>query len=199
MINNFEQICDMLDFSIPNTFYFVQILKRRKENPDMSTGVSVINNYFIYEKEDLYKLNNKIINDCTLHNARAYINPNRLDTEKIALRTAQKILDLIVLKDYKAVKNAYAYACGNNPSETTKRWVVDFDRGEYCYDEVKNFIEDLHCDINAFNKINYKIIAELPTKNGHHIITEPFNMKMFHDKYPNIDVNKNSPTILYIP
>ena len=31
------------------------------------------------------------------------------------------------------------------------------------------------------------------------IITKPFNLKQFKDKYPDIDVHKNNPTILYIP
>ena len=44
-----------------------------------------------------------------------------------------------------------------------------------------------------------KIYAYIPTKNGYHIITKPFNLKQFKDKYPDIDVHKNNPTILYIP
>lgn len=44
------------------------------------------------------------------------------------------------------------------------------------------------------------ILAELPTKNGIHIIARPFNLKEFHDIFPNINVHKNSMgTVLYIP
>ena len=43
------------------------------------------------------------------------------------------------------------------------------------------------------------MIAYIPTKNGYHIITKPFNLKQFKDKYSDIDVHKNNPTILYIP
>lgn len=45
----------------------------------------------------------------------------------------------------------------------------------------------------------FKIYDYIPTKNGYHIITKPFNLKQFKDKYPDIDVHKNNPTILYIP
>ena len=38
---------------------------------------------------------------------------------------------------------------------------------------------------------------ELPAKSGYHIITEPFNLQQFKEKYPDIDVHKNNPTLLY--
>jgi len=37
----------------------------------------------------------------------------------------------------------------------------------------------------------------VPTKSGVHIITRPFNLKKFKEKYPNVDVHKDNPTILY--
>lgn len=33
---------------------------------------------------------------------------------------------------------------------------------------------------------------------SHHLITEKFDSKTFKDKYPEIDIHKNNPTILYI-
>jgi len=39
----------------------------------------------------------------------------------------------------------------------------------------------------------------VPTKNGYHLITRSFNMKVFSEKYPNIDVHKDNMTILYCP
>lgn len=32
---------------------------------------------------------------------------------------------------------------------------------------------------------------------GLHLIFKPFNTKIFSDKYPEIDIQKNNPTILY--
>jgi hypothetical protein len=40
---------------------------------------------------------------------------------------------------------------------------------------------------------------KVPTKNGIHLITNPFNLNAFKFGFPNIDVHKNNPTILYIP
>ena len=85
MRDNFHIIEHLLDFKEPNTFYFIQILKRRKDNPGLKTDVQTIDNLYIYTPEDLNKLREKIVERCTKNNARAYINLNRLDTEKIAL------------------------------------------------------------------------------------------------------------------
>ena len=45
---------------------------------------------------------------------------------------------------------------------------------------------------------NSKIYAIIPTKNGHHIITKPFDVRNFSSQYPDIEIHKNNPTILYI-
>jgi hypothetical protein len=197
MIDNFPHIPELLDFSEKNTFYFIQILKRRKENPDMKTGVRVVDNFYIYAPEDLEKLKDKIVEQCTLHNARAYINVNRLDLERIALHTSKKIMELVIQGDYKAVKNAYPSVCGSHSSENDKRWVVDIDTKDLdVVIGIVKLIEDLQASIT---KSNYKVLKTLETKNGYHIITNPFNLKAFKDIEPNIDVHKSSPTILYIP
>ena len=207
MVDNFKLIENLLDFSEKNTFYFVQILKRRKENPEMKTGVSVIDNLYIYDLADMNKLKEKIVERCTKNRARAYINLNRLDTEKIAMYTVKQMMDYIILGDYKAVKNAYATACGSHHSEKSKRWVIDID-AEFLdkKDKLRSIIEELHQEI-ANNK--YKILAEIPTRSGVHIITNPFNMEKFRNMLPvafpegghvlGIDVQKNSPSVLFIP
>lgn len=206
MRDNFHIIEPLLDFKGPNTFYFIQILKRRKDNPGLKTDVQTIDNLYIYTPEDLNKLREKIVERCTKNNARAYINLNRLDTEKIALQTLRKIADLVIQGDYRAVKNAYSSVCGTYHSESEKRWVVDIDSDViHLKDEVRQVIENLQSEIKGHN---YRILAEVPTRSGVHLITNPFNMHLFRkimaeranpseSGYLKIDVQKNSPTILY--
>lgn len=206
MRDNFHIIEHLLDFKEPNTFYFIQILKRRKDNPGLKTDVQTIDNLYIYTPEDLNKLREKIVERCTKNNARAYINLNRLDTEKIALQTLRKIADLVIQGDYRAVKNVYSSVCGTYHSESEKRWVVDIDSDViHLKDEVRQVIEILQSKIKGHN---YRILAEIPTRSGVHLITNPFNMHLFRkimveranpseDGYLKIDVQKNSPTILY--
>jgi len=206
MRDNFHIIEHLLDFKEPNTFYFIQILKRRKDNPGLKTDVQTIDNLYIYTPEDLNKLREKIVERCTKNNARAYINLNRLDTEKIALQTLRKIADLVIQGDYRAVKNAYSSVCGTYHSESEKRWVVDIDSDViHLKDEVRQVIEILQREIKGHN---YRILAEIPTRSGVHLITNPFNVHLFRkimaeransseDGYLKIEVQKNSPTILY--
>lgn len=206
MRDNFHLIEPLLDFSVPNTFYFIQILKRRKDNPGLKTDVQVIDNLYLYDGGDLSKLREKIIDRCTRNNARAYISLNRLDLEKIALQTMRKVADLIIQKDYKAVKNAYSSSCGTYHSENEKRWVVDIDSDVvHLKDEIRKVIEDLQSEIKGHN---YKILAEIPTRSGIHLISNPFNMHLFKKimaeranpgdpAYLKVDIQKNSPTILY--
>ena len=84
-VDNFEIISSLLDFPRDKSFYFMQVLKRRKENPELKSNSVVINNYYLYEKGDLEKLRERIVEDCVKNNARAYINVNTLDLEKIAM------------------------------------------------------------------------------------------------------------------
>ncbi|NPV12854.1 MAG: hypothetical protein HPY57_13870 [Ignavibacteria bacterium] len=199
MTNNFNKIKELLDFDNKNTFYFIQILKRRKENPEMENGVRVIDNFYIYSIEDLEKYENRIIEICEKNNARAYINVNKLDVERVAMFVMKKVADLIIQKQFKAVKNVYVTVCGQHSSEENKRWIVDIDTNELPYkNEIIRIINELHSKIK---KEDYKILAEIPTRSGLHLISNPFNLKEFNNELSKlgikIDVHKNTPTLLY--
>lgn len=44
------------------------------------------------------------------------------------------------------------------------------------------------------------IYAQIPTKQGIHLIVRPFNLQAFHKAFPDVDIHKNSMgTVLYIP
>lgn len=214
MVDNFELINGLLDFSEKDTFFFVQVLRRRKENPEQESNNRVINNYYLYSKDELMKKKDAIIADCDSHNARAYINLNRLDLRKIALLTMQRIAKLLVDGDYKAVKNAYASICGSHHSDKNKKWVVDIDRPKIVLasDEDQTlreftipfgfdkYIDRIATAIALVPPLGVqKILARIPTKNGIHLITRPFNLMEFKKHNLGVEVHKNNPTLLYIP
>ena len=220
-VDNFDLIKSLLNFDEPNSFYLVQILKRKKENPDLGVNARTINVYYIYSKRDLINLKDRIIYDCLHNNARAYINLNRLDTYLVALHAQQISIKYMIDGNFVAVKNAYATACGNlrseddddetndskkfNVNNDDKKWLIDIDiindKGEVditqieLSDKVLSTIKELHAENT---KKNYKILAKIPTKNGYHIITNPFNKIKFGKLYPGIAYQTNSPTILYV-
>ena len=43
------------------------------------------------------------------------------------------------------------------------------------------------------------MIGLISTLHGVHIITQPFDTRRLKDEYPNLDIHKNNPTVLYVP
>ena len=76
---------------------------------------------------------------------------------------------------------------------TYKTLILDIDTKESV--DVNLVIEATH----YIEPIGTKCIALIETKNGYHLITKPFNSKVFGEKYPEIEIHKNNPTILYVP
>lgn len=195
MINNFEHIRSLLNFDTSEDFYFLQIIKRRKDNPDLPRDMKLIDNYFIYSIEDFDKLESKIINQCNENNARAYFRLNRRNSRICAIHTMRKISELLIDGNYKAAKSSYLSAAGEYHNEKPKRWLIDIDEEDLIHKEaIQNTIAELHKDIPAYNHI-----ATLKTKNGYHMITNPFDMKKFREKFPTIEIKKDNPTLLYCP
>lgn len=199
MIDNFKQIRSILDFPNDGDFFYLQILMRRKDNNEdrLDKNVRLIKSYYISSAEQLDELSDEIIGLCNYFNARAYINLNKRNYEKCALQTARLILDQIANKDFKSSKKAFNSICGRYSSDSDKKWILD-------YDGIT--LEESDYDIIEYNlrKIQpegIKVIDYIPTKNGIHIITSPFNIKeakKILDEYE-LNIHKNNPTILYIP
>lgn len=47
MIDNFYKISSIMSFDDPNDFYFVQLIKRKKDNPSMKGDSVVIKEWFV--------------------------------------------------------------------------------------------------------------------------------------------------------
>lgn len=86
-IDNFDVWGDLLNCTDPDQFYFVQVLKRYKDNPDIdksqnyhagaSMGVYSEQTAFkVRNKEDLIRIKPQIVKYCDENNARAYISSN---------------------------------------------------------------------------------------------------------------------------
>jgi hypothetical protein len=195
MLNNFDHIRCLLAFDTPEDFYFLQIIKRRKDNPELGRDMKLIDNYFIYSLEDYDKLETKIIEQCTINNARAYLRLNRRNSKTCAIHTIRKISELLIDGNYKAAKSAYLSAAGDYHNEKPKRWIIDIDEEDLMNKEaIEKTIAELHKKTPGYNHI-----ATIKTKNGYHFITNPFDMKIFREKFPTIDLHKDNPTLLFCP
>lgn len=103
-IDNFQQIATFLDFTVQNALYTVNIFQRRKDNPDLGKHSKLLKTYYIRSVNDLEKSKDSIIDVCNDKNARAYIDLNARDIEKVALYALKKTADHIANKEYDAVK-----------------------------------------------------------------------------------------------
>lgn len=190
MVNNLEKIKYLLKFDSEDDFYHLQILKRKKENPELGSNSYVVKTYYVNSFDYLEKKMPEIINLCQYHNARACINLNPRSFERIAFHTLKKVTDIIMNKDYRQVRKAYESVCGEFGNGKHKSWVIDIDTKDIEeINRVSNHIEPIMPE-------GTKVISVLETKNGYHLITKPFDLSKYTLEH---DIHKNNPTILYIP
>ena len=62
---------------------------------------------------------------------------------------------------------------------------------------IETFIDKICEPRDVYPHRGAKVIINIPTKSGYHLITTPFNLQQFKEEYPDIDVHKNNPTLLY--
>jgi len=191
MTDNFEHIKSILTFENSDDFYHLQIIKRRKENPNMKSHSSVIKEYYISSLDYLDNKRDEIISLCNYNNARACINLNKRSYNKIALNTLKEISDMILKGNPKGARKAYSSACGKYSNDKNKKWILDVDEESVDKDMLKFINEEC---MPEGNKV-YEIIK---TKNGFHVITKPFDLREFKSRYTEIEIKKDNPTILYV-
>lgn len=197
MVNNFELIYPLLHFDSDDDFYFVQILQRKKDNPGGIHGSNnsnrLIKAYYITSVEKLKSLEDEIITFANHFNARVGINLNKRGFYKTAFHTMQTIANQMSNKDFKSVRSAYNTACGVCNSDDDKLWILDIDDKERNIDDILFFIN------TACRPDGNKLVTIIPSKQGCHLITKPFELNIFKQTFSDIEVHKNNPTNLYIP
>lgn len=200
--DNFEQIVNILRSrdTTPDEdrFYFLQIVKRKKDNPELESHRHLIDSWYIKTADQLLEKRDRIIEQCEVNNARAYFRLNRRSFQKVAVQTLALIAQNIAANNYD-IKNCYEKCAGLYHSDEDKTWVIDVDHDK---DETgKELVSSVLWDVQELVRETGKSpdCYLIPTKNGSHIISRPFNAMKFKQKWPTIDYHKDNPTILYIP
>ena len=204
MIDNFELIKPLLEFSNDDIYYHLQILRRGKDHPELSAANRVIKSYFICSLESLDYIENEIKELCKCFGARAYINLAPKSIKKTTMLQLKYLAQRAYERDFKKIWKSWNTCAGEIKGEQSV-WIVDIDNnpennlGEEAYREIADYIDE-QCEPVKHNLEGYietKIIGVISTKNGYHLLTDPFNIQKFKEKYPDIDVHKNNPTLLY--
>ena len=199
MIDIIDEVKRLLVFDSTDDFYYLQIMKRKKDHPETCTSNNrIIKNYYIRSIEHLDSKYEEIKAICDHFNARATIRLNKRSFKQVAMKHLQNIANSIAIGDYTYIKNAYDRACGTGHNDENKKWIVDIDI-DVNYPDVQTIITAMVSYISDCKPIGDKIITILPTKNGYHLITKPFDVMNFRLNYPFIDIHKDNPVNLYIP
>lgn len=196
MIDNLELIKPLLNFESKGDFYMLFVFKRKKDQPegerDNHQSVRTIKSYCIESIEYLEKRYDEIKTLCEFFKARAYIHVQKQNHKDVSLEMMVSLAERIK-NGTQNQKGLFDSVVGQMKTYE-KRWIVDIDTKDN--KEILNI--KLAIDIcQPFGKD--KIIAEIPTKNGYHLITERFDVMEFQKEYPNVDLQKKNPTLLFLP
>lgn len=195
MIDNIKKIKELLNFSDKNDFYMLYVFKRKKDQPegerDNHQSVRTIKTYCIDSIEHLDKRYDEIKQLCEMFKARAYIHVQKQNHNDVSL----DMLALLAERIKNGVKNQkglFDSVVGQIKTQE-KRWIIDIDTKD------KQFLRDVAMNLMAIQPIGNKVEKVIKTKNGFHLITCKFNVMEFKKLYPEVDIQKKNPTLLYLP
>lgn len=201
MVDNFSLIASIMQFDTPNHFYFLQIIRRAKDVPEIGSNNQFIKAHSIYSVEELMRRKDSIVDLCNKLGARAYIHPSPRNDKVIALMMLEELAAIMRTEQFPNTRNLWATMCGRyTPEKQHKLWIIDHDNDSGL--DVETIIRWIdHDDMRPGGK---KVRLVVPTKNGNHIITTPFDSQQWNQMYldsviPKIDLHRNNPTVLYCP
>lgn len=198
MIDNFEIISNFIqNVSGINeeSFYFVQIIKRKKDLKVKGTNNNhrLVKAFYVNNLEYLHKKKGEIVQLCHQHGARAMIHLSPRNYQKIALELLSSIALDVSTGNVQKLHRKYNSICGKN-SGMYKYWIVDLDKQDIL---TQDHIDEIIDFINKLQPLGNKVLAKIPSKSGLHLISKPFNLNAYQKQYAH-DVHKNNPTNLYI-
>jgi hypothetical protein len=195
MIDNLEIIKLLLNFENKGDFYMLYVFKRKKDQPegekDNHQSVRTIKTYCIESIDHLEHRYDEIKQLCEMFKARAYIHVQKQNHFDVSLNMMVDLAQRIQNGQHNQ-KGLFDSVVGQIKTKE-KRWIVDVDTKDI--QELRN----IQVTINRCKPEGPKTKYVIPTKNGFHLITERFDVMEFKKQYPEVDIQKKNPTLLYLP
>lgn len=203
MIDNIQLIKLLLNFENEGDFYMLYVFKRKKDQPegerDNHQSVRTIKTYCVDSIEYLEKRYDEIKKLCELFGARAYIHVQKQNHNDVSLDMMVSLAERIK-NGVKNQKGLFDSVVGQMKTNE-KRWIIDidnvsmdtFNHNDY-YVDMRGYINELQLEAGKEQGMSF-----IKTRSGFHIITQPFNTMKFKQRYPDIDIQKKNPTLLYYP
>jgi hypothetical protein len=196
MIDNIELIKPLLNFEDEGDFYMLYVLKRKKDQPegerDNHQSVRTIKTYCIESIDHLERRYDEIKQLCEMFKARVYIHVQKQNHRDVSLNMMVALAQRIQDGNHKQ-QGLFDSVVGQIKT-LEKRWIVDIDTKDVTQ------LAGIALSIAICKPDDPdKIISYIPTKNGFHLITKRFDVREFSKQYPNIDIQKKNPTLLFLP
>lgn len=177
MVDNFAYFERLLPFD-KGEKYLAYLHRRGKENPELEDDTVDNGNpdvlkgwWLIGSAAELEALRETLIEKSREYNARVCLKPNRVVVED--------------LKD----ESFTSMLCTQRQSENL--YIIDCDETDL------PDLSDIRETILKSPWGSDALLYEAPTPNGVHLITKPFHLGTFREKYPNVHIRTNRATVLY--
>jgi hypothetical protein len=195
MLDNIDLIKPLLTFEKEGDFYMLYVFKRKKDQPegerDNHQSVRTIKAYCVNSIAYLDMRYDEIKQLCEVFKARAYIHVAKQNHMDVSMNMITEIVTRIQSGQ---INQQHVFDSVVGQIKTIeKRWIIDVDDKDT--KELVRITEVIH----ATRPEGDKLEACIPTKNGYHLITKRFDVQMFRNVFPHIDIQKKNPTLLYYP
>lgn len=194
MVDNFKQLEQLLDFTDPDVFYNVEILRRGKDHPDLPAANRQLKTYQVRNMLDWEKVKAEVPVFCKAFKARAYMCVEPKSAYDAMLKNLLYLTEALNNRDQKPLLFRIANTAISAAKSPEKLWVVDLDD---CTDagSIPEFLSTLSPEGD-------KVVMTVPTVTGIHLITKPFNRyELSHSAYSHLltDIKTHALTLLYYP
>lgn len=216
VVDNFDMMKDYMQFDSSDDVYFVQVIKRWKDNKDKPgaeqwrssgkakgsyhSGAEYLEYYLIHDDKELNNVKNEIIKSCSYSNARAYITINSR-SEKQSNDYIKKFKSRFTDHNDPRYKNAEPIVYGMPKSgdawkDTRLRVLLDIDTTRDSKVKINGVSVNVWDEVkNRLQQYNIKVAASYETPSGglHLILNNKNNrnMKPFFKGLSDFDGGKN--------
>lgn len=197
-IDNLEKIKQFIKPVDKDDYWFLQIIARRKDNPDLPRSEKYIKDYYLSSVEDLDRNLHEIKELSKFFNARVYFHLRARSFKRLSLSLISEIIDKVKDESYRVHRISRAISGSKKAwvnREDAKYWMIDLD--------TRDTVElSKNLDIISKCKSGYPnpVIDYVDTPNGYHVITRPFDSLQYSQFYKDKEIpeiHKNSPILAY--
>lgn len=193
MVDNFKLIENYLpEEQEGNLVYHLMVLKRKKDHPHLThknNTARVIKSYAVKSRRHLQEIKEDIIGIAEATQSRIMINLSPKDMEVMGWTLLRTTTEYVQSGQFnsKLYRITDSVLGAMKPVKNRKLFLWDIDGNESVLLKWNNILKEQ----------NAEFVITVPTKNGWHIHTKPFNYTKIQGEQ--IDMHKNNPTILYVP